>query len=128
MMEDVQQLATKIERRLKKAGVKVDRVNSHTGSVYLTLDTGLAHHVRISNHPDSLKYRYRYNMLTCGYIDKRRHNGNNVRFYYQPSEFYHMIDAILRMRKARIASFGSREYNLIMRLREDYEYTRRKLK
>lgn len=124
---EVKILADRIERRLKKAGVRVRRVNAHTGSVYLSLDEGLAYHVRISDHEDALRWRYRYNMLTCPFLHKRRHNGYTVRFYYNPSEFYKMISAILSVRKSRMTSFGMKEYQNIMNIRKDHDNNHREM-
>lgn len=119
MRQEVQHLADRIERRLKRAGVKVERFESPTGSIYMWLDAGLAYSIRVSDHEGKFAHRYRYNMLTCPFVHKRRHNGDAVRFYYKPSEFFKMISAILSMRKARMQSFGYNEYRHLLNLRKD---------
>lgn len=122
--EEVKLLAEKIERRLKRAGVRVERFDSPTGSIYMWLDAGLAFSIRISDHEGKFQHRYRYNMLTCPYVHKRRHNGDAVRFYYNPSEFFKMISAILSMRKSRMKSFGYDEYRHLLSLRKNQKQTK----
>lgn len=117
---EVKALADRIERRLKREGMRVFRREAKTGSIYMWLDEGLAYHIRISDHEGPLRYKYRYNMLTCPYLHKRRHNGDTVRFYYNPDEFYKMISAILSVRKSRLATFGAREYRAMLNLRKNH--------
>lgn len=120
MRQEVQHLADRIERRLKRAGVRVTRFEAKTGSIYMWLDEGLAYNIRISDHEGPAHHRYRYNMLTCPFVHKRRHNGAAIRLFYNPPEFFKMISAILSVRKSRMASFGMREYQTIMKMRKDH--------
>lgn len=117
---ELEALADRIERRLKRAGVRVTRYTARTGSVYMWLDEGLAYSMRISDHEGPLHHRYRYNVLTCPIIHKRTHAHGIIRYYYAPEDFFKMIHVILAVRKSRMASWGAKKYQAIMSVRKVY--------
>lgn len=126
--EEVYEVADKVVRKLKRAGVVVHRKDSKsTNTVYLKLDEGMAFGVRISDHEDAIHRPYLYNIITTGIKHKTRWNGVTHRFYYKPDEFYRCINRILKTRQARIKTMQLARYKALMNIRKNQSESHTKL-
>lgn len=117
--EEVYEVADKLVRKLRRAGVVVHRKNSKsTNTVYLKLDEGMAFGVRISDHEDAVHRPYLFNIITTGFKEKARWNGITHRFYFKPDGLYRCINKILKTRSARIKTMGIARYKALIQIRK----------
>jgi hypothetical protein len=111
----MKKLADQIAKSLKKHGFILQRYNSHgTNSIYLKLDYGVSHSLRISDHRGKKHLSYRFNLLTDidkSYTEKEEYE----RRYYCKSDIEKLISDVLEHRDKQIARYGSNGYVKLMK-------------
>lgn len=98
-------------KELKAAGFKIMLYESTTtNSIYLKLDYGVMHSIRISDHEGKKHLQYRYNVLTTvtGF-DKRKSPQGWERFYYSPYLVGELIKVLKSRRSAKIMVMGEKK-------------------
>lgn len=112
MTEFVNEVAAVVVSKLKAAGFKIQRYDSYTtNSVYLKLDYGVAHSIRISDHDGKKHLQYRYNVLTDRVMIHRGFkHGALPRFYYGPLHLERLVEDILQARRGKMSVYGESKY------------------
>lgn len=108
-------IAKLLVKDLKNNGFIVLRYDSYsTNSIYLKLDYGLSHSVRISDHTGKSGLSYRFNVLTS--IEKSfSEHGEKERHYYCKDDVSKLIQDILDHRDNQIAKYGFKGYANFMK-------------
>lgn len=115
----IREVANRLVKELGELGFTIQRYNAHgTNSVYLKLDYGMSHSIRISDHEGYGHLKYRYNVLTNW--DRKNPtttmDDGFVRFYYNTSDWLitALIESIANMRSAMIIAYGIEDYKKMM--------------
>lgn len=104
----LKELADEICTRLLKEGFIIYRYDAYsTNSVYLKLDFGVSHSIRISDHKGKNHLHYRYNIGSHITKDKTE-KAKYIRYYYPTANIDHMISKIVLERKEKIQKYGKR--------------------
>lgn len=116
--KEIKTFARKLALRLKEKGFTVQWYQSQTtNSVYLKLDYGVAHSVRISDHKSQSGMKYRYN-ITKGVTYKKIYRVDakqaGWRFFAPFSCLDEMIDIIVKEKKSKIRFWGKQKYDKAM--------------
>jgi hypothetical protein len=95
--------AKRIIQVLKREGVIIQRYDAYSSnSIYLKLDYGACHTIRISDHLGKKHLKYRYNLLSN--LDEFKvKKGPPVQYFHPMSDIDIMIGNILAYREALIA-------------------------
>lgn len=111
--EQIKKLARKIQNKLLDEGFIIHRYDSFSSnSIYLKLNYGFAHSIRISDHKGKSHLDYRYNVLLNieKHVTKRTAKGRNM-YFYGPSCYADMVRFIIHTKKLLIEKYGDRWYN-----------------
>ena len=120
-------VADEIVLRLKDAGFVIQRYDAYsTDSIYLKLDYGISHSIRISGHSGKKHLKYTYNVLKDYDGKTFIKEGNLWRQYYSFSQLDDLIASIIKnrawikenyhpnyeasMEKSRLANEGKRGF------------------
>lgn len=117
--QDMLKIADLIVKELKSAGFIIQRLDAvTTNSIYLKLDYGVCHSLRISDHPGKNHLHYRYNLMTTHFHTsvKRERTSKGDRNYYPMNHIKTMIDEIIQAREAKVAENGLRLYRSLMNM------------
>lgn len=107
MITMVEEIAETIIRVLKSQGVIIQRYDAYsTQSIYLKLDYGVAHTIRISDHRGKKHLKYKYNLQTN--LQERRYDNKNEQMFYPANEVYELIRKVLINRAKRQKRYGKR--------------------
>ena len=107
-------IAEDVVRRLDEAGFIILRYDAWTtNSIYLKLDYGQCHSIRISDHPGKQNLKYRYNLSING-LTGCKIQDNCQRFYFTIDQLDDMIDMINFDKKHMVDKYGRRNYERYM--------------
>lgn len=104
---------------LKRLGFSIMRYHSmSTNSVYIKIDYGIAHSIRLSDHEGKKRLKYRYNVLT----NSKKKNPHRIkegrlnRYYFPPTRngLDILVGLICGVRSRKIAKYGERNYKKYM--------------
>jgi hypothetical protein len=95
--------AKRIIQVLKREGVIIQRYDAYSSnSIYLKLDYGACHTIRISDHLGKKHLKYRYNLLSN--IDEFKvKKGPPVQYFHPMSDIDIMVGNILAYREELVA-------------------------
>ena len=115
--ETIKKIADDISRSLLEEGFDILRYDSYSSnSVYLKVDFGVCHTIRISDHPGKKHLHYRYNVL----LTAKKHTCTNWNYepgkqlplhVYSPKEVDYLIKRIIKTRKQKVDKYGAHRYN-----------------
>ena len=110
MKKELGNLADSIVERLIEEGFIIQRYDAYTtDSIYLKLDYGVCHSIRISSHAGKKHLKYRYNIGP--FIDELREVKDKYdRFYYPADRMEDMISKIVEEREFKLSRFGCESY------------------
>ena len=110
-MKEVNRFAKELVDKLKKEGFTIQYYHARsTNSVYLKLDYGLAHSVRISDHKGKKHLKYRYNFaITTNRINKVP-TKNGWRYFSPFHKVDDMVEIIKEERDRKIEVMGKEKY------------------
>lgn len=114
-MKETQRVAAALITLLKKEGFTIQRYDSvTTSSIYLKLDYGVCHSIRIGDHKGKRQYKYRYN-VDLGRKQINRHNTAEgwPRWYYPETELRALVRDVARERQ-RHQKYGIENYRALM--------------
>lgn len=121
----IKQLAERVIKQLKAEGFTIQLYEAYTThSVYIKLDYGMCHSIRISDHDGKKHLKYRYNVLTSykGHHPKSVYDGF-PRMYYsaKKGQTDQMMHDIINSRDVKLAALGKRGYEaeMIMKRNEN---------
>ena len=101
-------LADEICTRLLKEGFIIYRYDAYSSnSVYLKLDFGVSHSIRISDHEGKRHLHYRYNIGSHIKKDKTQ-TTKYIRYYYPTANLDQMISKIVSDRNEKMQKYGER--------------------
>lgn len=105
---DLKSLADKIQERLLDLGFTVHRYDAYsTSSVYLKVDCGLCHSIRIGDHRGKKHLKYRYNIGP--WIRRFRSDHDPYqRWYFTVDEVDRMVRFIEYDRGSRMIELGGK--------------------
>lgn len=112
-------IAKQMIKELKKHGITIQYYHAITSnSIYLKLDYGMAHSVRISDHHGNNKLRYRYNVSLNSNFKKvtRVSNKAGYRYYAPPNQVRELVKLIVRERYSRIKFLTKERYEKEMQI------------
>lgn len=114
-LRTLKQATAYIIDKLKLHGVKLLRYDSYgTRSIYLKIDYGVGHSIRISDHSGKKHLKYRYN-LRSDLKTVRTHEDNGfIRHYYPLAQIDKMLEDILDSRTERMNMYGVKKYTEFM--------------
>lgn len=101
----------KIIRTLKTNGITIQRYDADSQSVYLKLDYGVLHSIRIGDHEGRAKLNYRYNLRTD--IQESRYDKATKRFFFPATDVAGLLRQILSDHNDRRTRYGD-EYEAYM--------------
>lgn len=93
-MSSCKQIADEIQEKLLGMGFTVHRLDAFTtNSVYLKVDCGVCHSIRVSDHRGKKHLKYRYNI---GTFVKKFHKTHDmyVRFYFTAGEADRLVNFV----------------------------------
>lgn len=103
------EIADEIQERLLDLGFTVHRLDAFTtNSVYLKVDCGVCHSIRVSDHRGKKHLKYRYNI---GPFVKKFHKTHDmyVRFYFTAGEIDRLVNFVKYDRVHQTDVLGGRE-------------------
>lgn len=112
-------IAKQMIKELKKHGITIQYYHAITSnSIYLKLDYGMAHSVRISDHHGNNKLRYRYNVSLNSNFKKvtRVPNKAGYRYYAPPDRIGELVKLIVRERYSRMKFLTKERYEKEMQI------------
>lgn len=116
-MKEINSFAKKLNDRLKAEGFTVQYYHArNTNSVYLKLDYGMGHSIRVSDHKGKSHLHYRYNFLLFSNKLKKLNSGREVRYFSPFHELDRMVKIIKSDKEALIRKIGLNKYEEGMRL------------
>ena len=107
---------------LTKEGLIVHRVDSDSSnSIYLKLDWGAAHTIRISDHLEKRHLQFRYNIGT--HINRYRLERNPTQYYFPVTHLDRMVNSILSDRTFQLTVRGQQGYIYLVKakINRDHE-------
>jgi len=117
--KQLNKIAKEMIKKLKNHGITIQYYHSITSnSIYLKLDYGMAHSVRISDHRGNTKLRYRYNVSLNFQSTKveRIPNKFGFRYYVSPTNVNELIKIIVKERESRIHFLTKQKYEKGMQI------------
>lgn len=117
----MKKIADKIIAKLKREGFIIQRYDSKTSkSIYLKLDYGVSHSIRISDHPGKKHLKYRFNIETKVKEPYRTTDQGFERRYYGTDHINTLIRDILQHRHQRTMDFGRKSYQFFMKQNKNF--------
>lgn len=115
-MKKIKKTADFLIKRLKAEGIVVQRYDSYSSnSIYLKLDFGACHTIRLSDHKGKRHLSYRYNVLTvCEEPIATKDGLGRVKYYFPIKRRQLILDKILYDRKQLIDQWGDPAYREFM--------------
>lgn len=108
----LREFADNLQNKLISRGFTVQRYNAiSSNSIYLKLDFGVAHSIRIANHHGKNHLHYRYNILTITNQFRVDNRGKYPRRYYTLNQMKRLVKDIVSERDNKIKRYGKTEYN-----------------
>lgn len=109
MKSDMKAIADEIQEKLLGMGFTVHRLDAvTTDSVYLKVDCGVCHSIRVSDHTGKRHLKYRYNIGT--FVRKFRSvRDMHMRYYFTADEVDRLVDFVKRDRARQIDVLGGRK-------------------
>lgn len=116
-MRKLKNTADWLIKRLKAEGIVVQRYDSYSShSIYLKLDYGVCHTIRISDHKGKKHLSYRYNILTvCPELIATRDKEGKIKYYFPMSHRKTLLKKILFDKNELIKQYGELKYREFMR-------------
>lgn len=118
LVRETEKIAAKLVEVLKQKGFVIQRYDAYsTNSIYLKLDYGLAHSIRISDHIGKPQYSYRYNVIIGSAGVRRMNNGQFDRYWYseKDSDLSVLVNDIVKERDEKVEIYGRDMYERMMR-------------
>lgn len=110
-MIKINELVAEVIERLKNNGFIIHRYDSMTtNSVYLKLDYGASHSIRISDHKGKKHLKYKFNLQSNIKKGYKKKQGKVERNYYSFKEVNKMIDEIIEHRNRQKMKLGNAGY------------------
>lgn len=111
-MANIKDIAEKVIEELKSAGFTVQRYDSYsTNSVYIKMDYGVSHSLRISDHKGKKNLSYKFNLI-IGTKDVT--TGNEGRKFYGEQHVDKLIIDLKKNRSSQLNKLGEASYNRFM--------------
>lgn len=109
MKGDMKAIADEIQGKLLDMGFTVHRLDAYTtNSVYLKVDCGVCHTIRVSDHKGKEHLKFRYNIGT--FVKKFRSvNDMHRRYYFTVDEVDRLVKFVKYDRVRAIDVLGGRE-------------------
>lgn len=110
---------------LKQEGFTIQKYEAYSSnSVYLKLDYGVCHSIRISDHHGKKHLSYRYNILQCVEEPYVNEKSEYPRYYYSFDDVEMMLERIIDDRNKRLSKYGENLYTMFMKSnKENKQYT-----
>ena len=117
----IRTIAKTLIKRLKQEGFIIRRYDAYsTHSVYLKLDYGLAHSIRISDHQGKKHLSYRYNVILNQKKCETVMDDNGLtRTFYPPEMLEDLIAAIITLKRDTLQQYGDRSYKRLMQSNQE---------
>ncbi|MEC0234439.1 AAA family ATPase [Paenibacillus kribbensis] len=114
-MKETQRVAAALIALLKKEDFTIQRYDSvTTSSIYLKLDYGVCHSVRIGDHKGKRQYKYRYNVdIGRRQINRHKTAEGWPRWYYPETELRALVRDVVRERQ-QLQKYGTENYWALM--------------
>lgn len=119
-MNSTREVADWLVNELASFGFTIQRYNAYgSKSIYLKLDYGKSHSIRISDHKGYGHLKYRYNVRTDRTAHPRTHMDVYPRHYYSGDRWQlrELVTKVIEERDAQIYAYGIEEYRMQMRER-----------
>lgn len=111
-MSSIKDIAATVIEELKSAGFTVQRYDSYsTNSVYIKMDYGVSHSLRISDHKGKKNLSYKFNLIVG---TKDVTTGNKGRKFYGEEHVDKLITDIKKNRSSQMNQLGESSYNRFM--------------
>ena len=109
MKSDLKEIADEIQEKLLDMGFTVHRLDAYTtNSVYLKVDCGVCHSIRVSDHEGKKHLKFRYNIGT--FVKKFRSvNDMHRRYYFTVDEVDRLVKSVKYDRVRAIDVLGGRK-------------------
>lgn len=108
---NIEHIERLIIQRFKILGFKIQVYKSYsTNSIYIKLDYGVAHSIRISDHEGKKHLKYRYNVLiglSKSYIE-------NERYYYTTGDLEKLFTEVIETKRSLIDKYSESAYKEFM--------------
>lgn len=109
----IETVALKVAKELFNRGFSLQIYKAYTGSVYIKLDYGVSHSVRISDHDGKKKLKYRFNMIK-GRQPNQLTRGMYKRYFYPFTQISNMVEDIVKHREEIISQYSKESYKNFM--------------
>lgn len=111
-MKKINGFAKKLVNRLKREGFTVQYYHARsTNSVYLKLDYGMSHSVRISDHKGKKHLKYRYNFaFTANSLRKVKTKKGELQYFSPFSKMNEMVNIMKGEKERLIKHIGEEKY------------------
>lgn len=114
MQTKITNTADRIIEKLKAEGIHILRYDAYSSnSVYLKLDYGVAHSVRISDHTGKKHLKYRYNIQSVP-PEESLPICKQTRYWYDFDHVNECIEQIKNDRNEKLKQYGSEKYKAFM--------------
>ena len=114
MKRTINDIADELQNRFLDENFIVQRYDAYTTrSIYIKLDYGVAHTIRVSDHKGYDRLSYRYNIRTD--IKKSYHENDSkgfIRYYITPDDIDKFIKSVIDSRNKKINKIGEVGYSL----------------
>lgn len=108
-------IAEEIIRRLKAENFIIQRYNSYsTNSIYLKLDYGVAHSIRISDHKGKKHLNYKFNVQSDIKQSYQRKHGKVTRNFYSFNDIDKLVTDVINHRNNKQMKHGRMGYEYYM--------------
>ena len=110
-MKQINSFSKKFADILKREGFAVQYYHARSSSsVYIKLDYGMGHTIRISDHKGKSRLKYRYNMLMEGNKPMKCNTKTGLRYFVPFKDVEYMIEVIKKEKKGLIKMIGAKKY------------------
>lgn len=110
----IKQMAGRVAKELLGKGFLLQMYCAYsTNSIYIKLDCGVCHSIRISDHKGKRELKYRYNLMKGGQLGSNVSCGK-LRNYYPFTQSAKMIADIEQSRKEITSKYGRNRYAQFM--------------
>lgn len=110
---NVQEIAYKLQNIFLENNFVVQRYDAYTTkSIYMKLDYGICHTIRISDHNGYSHLSYRYNIrLDIDHDYKEVDKKGFTRYYFCPRSIPKLVAHIKQYRQGLIQRYGEKDYS-----------------
>lgn len=116
-MKQINSFAKKMVKRLKQEGFTIQYYHARsTNSVYLKLDYGMGHSIRISDHKGKHHLKYRYNLVMYGNKPRKCISKFGPRYFAPFKNMEYMVGIIKKDKFDLISRIGNDKYEEGMKL------------